>query len=184
MITPSVPPPLSLASVYAEHAARVGGWAARLAGPHLDPEDLVHDVFLVVRDKLPTFRGEAKLSTWLYRITINVVRDRRRRERRHWLRRLLFGTEATESNHQTPYESSEQREATEMIYRALDQLSERDRTLLVLFELEAMAGEEIAEVLAIRIETLWVQLHRARGRLREQLVRQHPELVVPLRRAG
>jgi RNA polymerase sigma-70 factor (ECF subfamily) len=176
------PRPLSLGDVYADHAARVGGWAARLAGPHLDPEDLVHDVFLIVRDKLADFRGDAKLTTWLYRITLNVVRDRRRRERRHWLRRLLFGAQASHAEVRTPYDSSAQREATEQIYTALDALPERDRTLLVLFELEGLSGEAIAEILDVREATVWVQLHRARAKLRAQLEARHPELVTPVRR--
>lgn len=165
-----------LGSVYSQYARRVGDWAARLGGPGLDPEDLIHDVFLIVRRELPHFRGEAKLSTWLYRITINVVRDRRRREKRRWLRELLFGREEPKIDYQTPFESREQRELLRAVYATLDLLSERDRTLLVLFEIEGLPGEQVAEILDLKIDTLWVLLHRARKRFRTLVEREHPAL--------
>ena len=78
---------LDLETVYREHAPAVSRWAQRLSGPGIDPEDLVHDVFLVVQRRLPEWHGKAKLSTWLYEITIRVVQERRRALRR---RRLLW----------------------------------------------------------------------------------------------
>lgn len=168
--------PQNLAEVYAAHARRVGGWAARLMGPGLDVEDLIHDVFLVVDAELPKWRGEAKITTWLYRITLNVVRDRRRKERRRWLRTLLFGEEPRESRVFTPYESVEQQQITTSVYAALEELPERDRTLLILFEIEGLAGDEIAELLDVKIDTLWVLLHRARKRFRARIERDFPEL--------
>ncbi len=63
----------------------------------------------------------------------------------------------------------EQREAGARVYAALDQLSERDRTLMILFELEQLTGEAIAELVGVRIDTLWVQLHRARARFLAKL---------------
>jgi RNA polymerase sigma-70 factor (ECF subfamily) len=59
-----------LAAIYREHAELVKRWALRLGGPGLDAEDFVHEVFMVVQRRLPEFRGEAKLTTWLYRITL------------------------------------------------------------------------------------------------------------------
>jgi RNA polymerase sigma-70 factor (ECF subfamily) len=175
---------LELGTVYATYADRVGGWAARLAGPALDPEDLLHEVFLTVREQLPHFRGDAKLSTWLYRITLNVVRDRRRKERRHWLRNLFYGSQQPRIDHKTPYDSAEERQVTSAVYRVLDQLKERERTLLVLFELEGLSGEEIADLLGVKLDTLWVQLHRARAKFRLRLEREYPDLAKSYRRSG
>lgn len=166
----------TLAEVYTEHARRVGGWAARLMGPGLDPEDLIHEVFLIVDRELPHWRGEAKITTWLYRITLNVVRDRRRREKRRWLRTLLFGEQQEATPVFTPYDSVEQRQLTASVYAALDKLAERDRTLLILFEIEGLSGEAIADLLAIKIDTLWVFLHRARKRFRARIESDFPEL--------
>jgi len=163
--------PLDVEAVYRAHAQRVGRWAARLAGPTLDVDDLVQEVFLTVQRELHTFRGVARLTTWLFRITENVVRHRRRKDR---VRRWLMGT-ADEvagqlpSPRPTPLESLERRQATELVYRVLDGLPEKYRTVLVLFELEELGGEEIATLLGVKIATVWVQLHRARARFLSRL---------------
>jgi len=65
---------------------QVERWARRLAGPRFDAEDIVHDVFLVVLRRQHEFRGEARITTWLFRITAQVVRCRRRNDAlRRWL---------------------------------------------------------------------------------------------------
>lgn len=168
---PSAPGPLTLDAVYREHAPRVARWAGRLAGPGLDVEDLVQEVFLTVQRLLPSFRGEAELTTWLYRITFNVVRHRRRRER---LRRWLGGSAddvagQVASTRPTPVEDLERREAEALVYRALDGLGEKYRTVIILFEIEGLSGEEIAALTGTKLATVWVWLHRARAKLLEQL---------------
>jgi RNA polymerase sigma-70 factor (ECF subfamily) len=163
--------PLDVEAVYRAHAQRVARWAARLAGPTLDVDDLVQEVFLIVQRELRTFRGDARLTTWLFRITENVVRHRRRKDR---VRRWLMGSPAEvagrlPSPRPTPLESLEQRQATELVYRALDGLPEKYRTVLVLFELEELGGDEIAALLGLKLATVWVQLHRARARFLSRL---------------
>src|SRR4029079_18131933 len=80
------PPPLDLDDAYRAHAARVARWVGHLGGPSADVDDLVHEIFLVADRRLSDFGGDAKLTTWLYRITERVVRGRRRNERiRRWL---------------------------------------------------------------------------------------------------
>ena len=90
--TPDVPPPEmldtkvafarpSFESVYRAHGRTVARWAIRLLGPKADFEDIVQDVFMVVRRRLPEFRGEAEITTWLYEITVRVVQRWRLRAR-------------------------------------------------------------------------------------------------------
>src|SRR6185436_1837667 len=75
--------------LYREHAGVVARWARHLAGPSIDTEDLVQEIFLVARRRLPEFRGDAKVTTWLYAITVRVVRTARRQDRlRRWWPRL------------------------------------------------------------------------------------------------
>jgi RNA polymerase sigma-70 factor (ECF subfamily) len=167
----------TLESVYREHAQAVARWAARLGGPLVDAEDVVHEVFLVVHDQLAGFRGEAKLSTWLYRITENVVRHRRRRER---FRRWLGGSSEevggrVASSRPTPVEDLERREAESLVYRALDKLNDKQRTLMILFEIEGCSGEDIAELTGMKVNAVWVALHRARARFLEALEQIDPQ---------
>lgn len=170
--------PLTWEGLYAAHAARVAGWAVRLGGPGLDGEDLVHEVFLQVQKLLPRYDGTCKVTTWLYGITVNVVRTHRRSARRRFLRHLFGGREQARSKHvRTPLEEVESRQLTEIVYRLLDSLRENHRTALILFELEGLSGEAIAELTGASPQTVWVWLHRARAQFREALERQHPELV-------
>jgi RNA polymerase sigma-70 factor (ECF subfamily) len=162
---------LDLAAVYDEHATLVFTWVSRMAGPGLDAEDLVQEVFLVVRDRLADFRGEAKLTTWLYRIAANVVRDRRRQAWRRWLRHLVAGEEQARARPSgpTPLEELERRRDVELVYRVLDAMKEEYRAVLILFEMEGHSGEEIAELTGVKLETVWVRLHRARAQFRARL---------------
>jgi RNA polymerase sigma-70 factor, ECF subfamily len=155
------------AELYRSHATTVARWAARLGGPTIDVEDIVHEVFIVVERRLSEFRGESKPSTWLYRITDLVTRAHRRKAR---FRRLLSREVEAEPNygfpssHLSPVEALIQRERTRLVYRAIDSLGERYRAVFVLFELEGLSGEQIATLTGLKVSTVWVRLLRARKR--------------------
>jgi len=153
-----------LAEIYRRHAADVGRWAARLGGPSLDVDDVVQEVFVVVNRQLPRFRGDAKLTTWLFRITDRVVRNHRR-----WraVRRVMTHLtprhgERVASRDATPLEALERHAAARMAYEVLDQVPDKYRRVLILAELEELPGEEIAQLLDVPIATVRVWLHRAR----------------------
>ncbi len=165
---------LDLEGLYREHGREMSRWVKRLWGRH-DAEDVLHDVLLVVHRRLPEFRGESTLKTWLYGLTVRVVIDRRRKER--W-RRLLFRRALPElqlqrSNADTPLHGAEREQAASIVYAILDQLSERDRMLLIMFELEGLPIKQIAGVLAISESNAWVSLHRARARFRKIYARRY-----------
>ena len=162
------PERLDLAEVYRAYAPAVARWAARLGGPQAEIEDLVHEVFVIVERKLPNFRGEGALNTWLYRITENVVRHQRRKNR---LFSWLLGDAALErlSDSPLPDEALEKKRAVEQVYRILDRIGEKYRVVLILHELEGLSGPEIAELRGMKPSTVWVQLHRARARFLAEL---------------
>jgi RNA polymerase sigma-70 factor (ECF subfamily) len=160
-----------LAALYREHAELVKRWALRLCGPSLDAEDVVHEVFLVVRRRLSEFRGDAKMSTWLYRITERVVKEQSRKQRIRRALRGLVGDYADEipAERFGPYESVQQQHAARLVYKALDGLSRKHRTVVILYELEGHSGEEIAELMGAKVATVWVWLHRGRAKFAERL---------------
>ncbi|HEX4457000.1 MAG TPA: sigma-70 family RNA polymerase sigma factor [Polyangia bacterium] len=164
------------ASLFETYADQVGMWAARLGGPMLDVEDTVQEVFIIVHRRSARFRGDSSLKSWLYGITANVVRQQRRKaRRRRWFGRGSedAATELAVAAQPTPVEELERDRRTRAVYRVLDAMRETNRALLILFELEGLAGEEIAELLAMRVATVWVKLHRAReefSRLARQLI--------------
>jgi RNA polymerase sigma-70 factor (ECF subfamily) len=166
------PAPFDLDEVYRAHAARVARWVGHLGGPTADVDDLVHEIFLVADRRLPDFRGDAKVTTWLYRITERVVRGRRRNERiRRWLAqvRLTDVQRALAPTQLTPIEELERQRDVETVYRILDRLPEKYREVLILFELEGASGEEIAALTGRKLATVWVHLHRARTRFLEEM---------------
>ena len=174
-VVPVAPPagPSSFDAVYRAHAKTVSRWASRLLGPGGDCEDVVQEVFIVVRHKLPRFDGRAEITTWLYEITVRVVQEWRRR-RRWWSwvtgrgpspsrgrAQPLPSPRSGDESHD-PVPRLELRERVLFFYRVLDGLGEAYRTTFILFELEGLSGERIAEITGVRPGTVWVRLTRAR----------------------
>jgi len=164
--------PLTFAGVYGEHAATVARWAARLGGPAADVEDITQEVFLVVNRRLAEFRGDGRVSTWLFGITAKVAANERRRRklRQWWLRLAPAAGDDAPAPGEGALEQLEKRERRVLFYRALDRLTERHRRALVLFELEEMSVDEVAAHLGLRAGTARVLLHRARAAFLKSMV--------------
>ncbi len=164
LVVSQAAPPIE--AMYETHAHDVARWAERLAGPALDAEDIVHEVFAIAYAQVAKFRGDSSLSTWLFGITDLVVRHRRRKER--W-RRWLSGSADETAGHlaseaPSPQIMAERRETVASVYRVLDRLPERDRQVLILCELEELTAEEAGQLIGIRAANVRLRLHRARGR--------------------
>jgi RNA polymerase sigma-70 factor, ECF subfamily len=164
----------TLDRVYERHVSDVSRWMRRLIGPRQDVEDLIHEVFLVALRRRGSFRGDASVKTWLFRITHQVARSRRGRERwRRWLfLRHASGLADARPAPVTPLEEIEQREQIARLYQALDRLPDDQRTALILFEIEGLPGDEVAELLGLTIGAVWVRLHRGRARLLKELSKE------------
>jgi RNA polymerase sigma-70 factor, ECF subfamily len=159
------PHPLDFDAVYQTHVQTVARWVARLGGPGVDVEDLTQEVFVLVNLRLPEFRGASRLTTWLFSITAKLVANdrRRRRTRRWWTRFAPHAVERAVAAGDTPLEELERRERRTQFYRALEVLNERQRRVLILFELEEMPVSEIAVLTGLRPGNVRVLLHRARA---------------------
>ncbi len=161
--------PLTLEALYSEHFSFVYRLVARLGGPTIDPEDGTQEVFLVVARKLDTFDGTCQVSTWLYGITLNVVRGLRRYIR---LRRLWELHIDPPESAQTVIQSidrAEVMEAHRIAYGILDQLAPKKREAFILAEFEGLSCEEIAKICNTKPETVWSRLHYARKEFAERL---------------
>ena len=164
----SSPAPLTLEDVYRDHFDFVYRQAARLGGPGIDAEDAAQEVFMIVARKLDTFDATSLVTTWLYGITLNVVRALRRRAR---IRRLFeLGHEHDES--EVPVRSIDRAEvldAHRIAYEILDKLAPKKREAFILAEFEGLSCEEIAQLSGTRTETVWSRLHYARKEFAERL---------------
>jgi RNA polymerase sigma-70 factor (ECF subfamily) len=149
--------------LYERYASRVARWVGRLGGPGLETDDLVQEVFLIAHRRLHTYQADAKVETWLYGIAENVVRHRRRRER---VRRVLLGlvglTPPVGGQRTTPDDELEAHRAAAFAYELIDGMSEKLRSVLVLYDIEGLSWAEIEALTGERPATLRVRLHRAR----------------------
>lgn len=162
---------VDVALLYRAHQRRVMRWAARLGGPEIDVEDVVQDVFLVAKRRLAAFDGPGNIKTWLFRTTERIVLAARRKGRlRRWLARSYEAAAVgiTTRRPITPAEVLERDREIRDVYRVLDRMPERQRRVLVLFELEGLSTVEIAELIEARVTTVRVWLFRARARFLEE----------------
>jgi RNA polymerase sigma-70 factor (ECF subfamily) len=153
--------------LYRTWAARVRRWASHLGGSTVDADDIVQQVFIQVQRHIDSLADPSVLKAWLFRVTQNEVRQARRRER--WRRLFGAGGDSVEEVAVAAPSDVERLHATQTVHRVLARLSERDRALIALFELEGLSGAEIAELTGAKESAVWVQLHRARARFLKQL---------------
>ncbi len=145
--------------------------ARRLGTPEPELDDVVQETFLVAFRKLADFRS-GRLSTWLYRIAANVTSDRHRRRRVRRAFATVFGAFEEEPIQElTPQRELEAREVEHEVSRILERMAPKKREVFVLFELEGLSGEQIAELTGCRVSTVWTRLHYARKEF-ERLARK------------
>ena len=134
--------------------------------PH-ELEDACQDVFLEVFRALPAFRGEAALTTWLYRLCVTVATRTRRRSRVAQTLRQVLLLGPREAAVVGPEMSEEK--ARRQVEQALGRMRPGERAVFVMYELEALPGKQIAEVLRCPVATVWRRLHYARRTFKEAL---------------
>ena len=140
----------------------------------------LQEVFVTVYRKIGTFEGRADFHTWLYRVTVNAVgREHRMRKVRRWLfAESAEDPEAIGIDAKQPSQY-EEKEKKEIVYRVLEKINERKRTVFVMYELEEMTAEEIARVLEIPVNTVYSRLHHARKEFRQHIKRLGADWLAP-----
>jgi RNA polymerase sigma-70 factor (ECF subfamily) len=151
----------ALDEFYRAYARTVLAWAIRLGGPGLDAEDVAQDVFAVALRRIGSFRGESRLSTWLFGITRYVIQNARRRAA---FRRLVALEGLSEPSCPRPLveEEVEVYQRRRQVQLALEQLKVVQREVLVLMDLEGRTAPEVGEMLGIPPGTVYSRLHYAR----------------------
>ena len=167
-------------AVYREQRGRVLATVRSVLGASDEVEDVVQLVFIEVHRCLPRFEGRSKLSTWIYRIAINVALQHLRKKKRHrWLSLGLTGDEdQRQASGRNLAAQIEDREILHEVYAAADKLSEKKRVVWVLHELQGLDPQQIAEVLDIPMNTVRSRLLAARHDVMADLTRRR---VVPER---
>jgi len=161
------------------HQSRVFAVAGGILRNREDVEDIAQQVFLKAYFSIKRFDQRAAFSTWLYKITVNECWDLLRKKK---VRPLTYEAELSEEQAQMYQASSdltdgapdtsEQLAAREQVEELLSLLDERDRTMLVLKEVQGFSVEEIAEIMESNANTVKVRLFRARQKITERVRRR------------
>jgi RNA polymerase sigma-70 factor (ECF subfamily) len=164
--------------LHARFRPKIHTYLCRLAGES-EADDLCQEVFVKVERSLGSFRNEAQLSTWIYRIATNSFHDRLRspsfkqKSKEHPIEIDDHTLEDRDFITQQQKPGIDQQvirsEMNDCIRGYIDQLSEDYRTVLLLSEEEGFKNREIAEILQISLDNVKIRLHRAKAKLKESL---------------
>ncbi|MDP3025740.1 MAG: sigma-70 family RNA polymerase sigma factor [candidate division Zixibacteria bacterium] len=159
------------------YKVQVAGIAYRMVGDYEDAKDISQMVFVKIYQNLHRFDTTKKLSTWLYRITINASIDFIRKFRKHKLEVLdnIIGELKEKKN---DVEGVYQRGLIRLaVDEALESLNPKQRSVFVLRDLEGLDIKEVSQVTGMPQATVRWYLHRARAKLRDELVKHHPSIL-------
>jgi RNA polymerase sigma-70 factor (ECF subfamily) len=156
--------PAAVRALYERHAPRVYAVVRRIAGDDELAKDYAQEAWIRAIRALPTFRGDARFSTWLHRIAVNSALQAVRSEESR--RKRETGVPVFEAEIPISRDALLQRR----LEGALDRLPVGMRRVLILHDVEGYTHEEIAEVLGVTAGTSKSQLFKARSKMREMLV--------------
>ncbi|HVL40208.1 MAG TPA: sigma-70 family RNA polymerase sigma factor [Fimbriimonadaceae bacterium] len=162
-----------------KHEKRAYQYAFRLTSNPEECSDVVAEAFVRVYSALHNFKGQSAFTTWFYRILTNCFLDIRKREKSRPATSLEAALQTPDGELErqiedpspSPHHDAEKSERERCIERAVAQLPEYQRAMIVMYHAEMMSYEEIAEALDLPIGTVKSRLNRARLSLREQLVK-------------
>lgn len=161
-----------ISQVYERHAHFVWASLQRLGVRPSDLDDVLQEVFVVVHQRARTFDGSSKLTTWLFGICMRVASAYRRRGFR---RRELSVAEPPEgvSPAKSPEEALSVAQSRERLEMLLDELDLDKRAVFVMFEIDEMSCDEIAQIVGAPVGTVYSRLHAARQEFQKALARMH-----------
>lgn len=149
-----------------------------------DAEDVTQDVFFQAYKSFTRFREESRLSTWLYRIAVNLsLNHQRKRKYERWLSFDFDPVEeddtdfsAGDTAEENPHSILEQRDTERIVQAAINSLPEQQRVALILHRYEGLPYEEIAKVMQVSVASVESRLHRAKQALAKKLLPLKNEL--------
>ncbi len=161
---------LNLEQIYLTHKNLVYNLALNYVQNSEDAEEITQDVFLTVHQSLSSFKAEANIKTWIYRITINKSLDflkAKKRQKRFSNLTSLFFENSPEIKHQEsdfkhPGIIMEEKEAFKKLFETINQLPDNQKTVLILSKIENKSQKEIAEILNLTVKAVESLFQRAK----------------------
>ena len=141
-----------------------------------DAEDIAQEVFVQVYQSISSFKGESKLSTWLYRITVTKSLDherRKKRKKRFGFVRSLFGEQNEVTVHPPDFHhpgvTLDNKEDAAVLFRAIGELPDNQRVAFTLNKVEGLSYQEVSEVMKTTVSSVESLMHRAKNNLKKKL---------------
>ncbi len=154
-------------AVYRACVGRVYSLCLRMVGSAPEAEELTQDVFVRAWQRLETYRGDSRFTTWLHRLAVNVVLQHRRTQGRRWARETL-----TDDPAKFGHAAGRATPATRIdLERAIETLPPKAQEVLILRDVEGYKYREVAELTGVAVGTVKAQVHRARRMVQEALER-------------
>lgn len=170
---------LSFEELVKKYEQKIYNLAYRIMGNKEDASDVLQETFLQALRKLPSFKGKAKFSTWLYRIAVNSCLMRKRKQKKMEIVSLdvpILTKKEDEIKRdlgddwsKSPLATLENEEVKKTLFNAIDSLPEEYRTVFLLRGLDGLSNQEVAKVLKISLPAVKSRLHRARLFLRDKI---------------
>ena len=141
----------------------------------VEAEDVAQEVFVQAFQSINSFKGESKLSTWLYRITITKSLDHERRKKRKkrfgQIRSLFVGEESEPalSDFHHPGVALDQKENAAVLFKAISRLPEQQRIAFTLHKVEGLSYKELSEIMGTSVPSVESLMHRAKNNLKKML---------------
>lgn len=147
----------------------------RMSTNREDAEDITQDVFIKIYRSIEKFRGDAKLSSWIYRIAVNTCLKRERRKKlENWISLDFLFQDEGKFQPPSPDKTADQQleisEKEHIVQNAINQLPARQKTALILHRYENLSYQDIAAVMEISLSAVESLLHRAKDNLAEKLI--------------
>lgn len=139
-----------------------------------EAEEITQDVFLTVYEKADTFQEKSKVSTWIYRITVNKALNKLQKRKRS----TLFGNEIKEGDSvdfDHPGIQLENKEKARFLFAEIDKLPKNQKTAFLLSYVEGLPRQEVADIMETTLKSMESLLQRAKQNLRKQLIAIYPE---------
>lgn len=162
-----------VARLYREHAGFVWASLQRLGVRSSDLEDVLQEVFVVVHKRIVSFDGSSKMTTWLFGICMRVASSYRRRGFRRHETCDADPAAGEASPAESPEADAAARESRRRLEKLLDELDLEKRAVFVMFEIDEMSCEEIAQIVDVPVGTVYSRLHAARKDFQRALARMH-----------
>jgi RNA polymerase sigma-70 factor (ECF subfamily) len=165
----------SFEAIFDEHARFVWRALRRLGVDEADVEDVCQEAFLIAHRRLPSFEGRSSIRTWIYGICVRVAADYRKRPHRR--REVVVEAPPDQAMAAPQMAALEEHRARALLDRALDGLDADKRAVFVLFELEDLSMNEVAETVGCPLQTAYARLYAARKQVEAALRRATAEKV-------